>query len=336
MKLYCGMDLHSTNTMVVVIDEEDHRLIEQRLPNDLVSILEQLEPYREQLVGIAVESTYNWYWLVDGLMDHGYSVQLVNTTAAQQNYSGLKYAGDRHDAFWLAHLMRLKILPTGYIYPRPLRWQRDLLRQRLNLVRERARHRLALQSLWALHRGRRLSFRQLHRGLAQLRMGEPALDLALDAHRRTIGLLDDLVEELESAVYRQLKPTTADQLLHTVNGIGPVLAATINLETGSIERFARVGQYSSYCRLVKSERRSNAKKKGEGNRKCGNKYLSWAYSEAAHFAVRYDDRARRFYDRKKAQRNGIVAIRAVAHKLARACYFILRDQVEYRSDKVFV
>ena len=106
-------------------------------------------------------------------------------------------------------------------------------------------------------------------------------------------------------------------------------------KNNGIERFHRVGNYASYCRLVASERWSNGKKKGTGNRKCGNKYLSWAYTEAAHFAIRFDDRARRFYDRKRAQRNGIVAVRAVAHKLARACYFILRDGVPYHSANLF-
>lgn len=335
MALYCGMDLHANNTMVVVCDDSDRRLLEHRFPNDLALILSALEPFRSDLQGVAVESTYNWYWLVDGLMDHDYEVKLVNTTAASQNYDGLKYAGDRHDAFWLAHMMRLGILPTGYIFPRPLRWYRDVLRHRLSLVRERVQHRLSLQSLWATHRGHRLSSRDLGTGLADLELGQAPLDLMVDARRRAMRLLDELIADLERTVFGHLKPTSTDRLLKTVTGIGPVLASTIQLETGPISRFHRVGHYSSYCRLVKSERRSNGKKKGEGNRRSGNKYLSWAYHEAAHFAVRYDDRARRFYDRKKAQRNGIVAIRAVAHKLARACYFVMRDQTPYRVEKCF-
>jgi transposase len=108
---------------------------------------------------------------------------------------------------------------------------------------------------------------------------------------------------------------------------------TVMFETGRIERFAGPGDYASYSRCVKSERTSNGKRKGEGNAKSGNKYLSWAFSEAAHFAVRYDPLAKRFYEKKRAQRNGIVAIRAVAHKLCRAAYFMLRDQVAFDADR---
>src|SRR6185503_3387217 len=97
---------------------------------------------------------------------------------------------------------------------------------------------------------------------------------------------------------------------------------TTMYEAGDMARFKKVGQFASYARCVSSSRWSNGKKKGEGNRKNGNKYLAWAFVEAAHFAVRHNERIRRFYQRKKAQKNGIVAIKAVAHKLARACYYV--------------
>ena len=128
MQHYCGIDLHSNNHVVVVIDEEDKRVFEKRLSNDLSQTLKVLSGYRDTLCGIAVESAFNCYWLVDGLQAHGYEVQLVNTSAVAQ-YDGLKHSGDHHDAFHLAHLMRLGILPTGYIYPKEQRAVRDLLRQ---------------------------------------------------------------------------------------------------------------------------------------------------------------------------------------------------------------
>ena len=134
MQHYSAIDLHSNNHVVVVIDEEDKRVLEKRLSNDLSLTLGALSPYRETLQGVAVESTFNWCWLVDGLQEHGYHMQLVNTAAATQ-YDGLKYSGDYHDAFHLAHLMRLGILPTGYIYPKAQRAIRALLRRRLSLVR---------------------------------------------------------------------------------------------------------------------------------------------------------------------------------------------------------
>ena len=71
-----------------------------------------------------------------------------------------------------------------------------------------------------------------------------------------------------------------------------MLALTIALETGDIGRFAGPGNFASYARTVNSRRESNVKKKGEGNTKCGNKHLAWAFVEAAHFAVRYDEQIR--------------------------------------------
>jgi transposase len=123
--------------------------------------------------------------------------------------------------------------------------------------------------------------------------------------------------------------------LLTVSGVGQILGLTIMLETGAIERFAKVGNYASYCRCVGSKRISNGKKKGKGNTKNGNKYLAWAYIEAANFAVRYNPQIKRYYQRKCARTQPIVAIKAVAHKLARACYYILRDQVPFDVNKAF-
>lgn len=334
MTLYCGIDLHSTNQVVVVIDEQDRRLVERRLPNELAATLDLLEPFRDELQAAAVESTYNWYWLVDGLMDHAYEVRLVNTAAVKQ-YEGLKYSDDRHDAFWLAHLMRLGILPCGHIYPKAERSVRDLLRKRLGLVRERSRAIISIQNIVARETGSRLKSRQVRKVLELLSFDNEYVHAAVAASLQVVACLDDTIRALEAQVLAALAPDPRFKWLKTMVGVGDVLAPTIVLETGDIHRFAKVGRYSSYCRCVDSKRLSNAKVKGQGNRKCGNRYLAWAFSEAAHFAVRYDKNARRFFDRKAAQRNKMVAIRAVAHKLARAAYFIMRDGVAYDSARLF-
>src|SRR5690349_16345117 len=146
MKLYVAIDLHSNNNVIVILDEKDRVVYERRLPNDLPVIIQQLKPYRRKIQAIAVESTYNWYWLVDGLMDVGYSVKLVNTSAVKV-YDGMKYTGDEHDARHLAHLLRLGVLPTGHIYPKEQRAVRDLLRKRAQLVRCRTAQILGIQNL---------------------------------------------------------------------------------------------------------------------------------------------------------------------------------------------
>lgn len=108
------------------------------------------------------------------------------------------------------------------------------------------------------------------------------------------------------------------------------------LETGDISRFSEVGDYASYCRYISGAKYSNGKKKGNTNSKNGNKFLSWAFTEAAHFAIRYNDTVKRYYQRKMAKTNNIIAIKTVAHKLARACFYVLRDSAEFDVQKVFM
>lgn len=334
MTLYCGIDLHSTNHVVVVIDEEDRRLVEKRLPNSLERTLAVLAPFRAELAGIAVESTFNWYWLVDGLMDAGFALHLVNTAAVRQ-YEGLKHTEDRYDAFHLAHLLRLGILPTGYIYPKERRAVRDLMRRRAGLVHAAARQLVSAQSQIWRDTGVRVSSNELRRADFEPPLEAPLARLPATAALRVYHALREEIEALEAAALSAVRLEREFEVLTTIRGVGPILALTIMLETGDIRRFPSVGDYASYCRLVGSEKLSNGKRKGTGNRKCGNKYLSWAYSEAAHFAVRWEPRARRFLQRKQAKTNGIVAIRALAHKLARASYYMLKEQRPFDPERLF-
>lgn len=334
MSHYCGIDLHSNNHVVVVIDEGDHRVLDKRLSNDLSATLQVLAPYRETLQGIAVESTFNWYWLVDGLQEHGFGVQLVNTAAVKQ-YDGLKYSGDHQDAFHLAHLMRLGILPTGYIYPKEQRAIRDLLRRRLSLVRTASTQLISVQSQIWRTTGTRIKSAELRKpGFAPPPMDHYTLQ-AVQAGLAVYQAVQREINGLEQSAHQAVTLTPAFNILQTVTGIGKILGLTIMLETGDVQRFASAGNFASYCRCVDSKRTSNGKNKGTGNAKAGNKYLSWAYSEAAHFAVRFEPLAQRFYERKKAKTNGIIAIRAVARKLARATWMMLKHQAPYDAKLMF-
>ena len=338
MKLYAAIDLHSNNSVLVVLDEKDRIVYERRLPNDLQYILGQLAPYRESVEAIAVESTFNWYWLVDGLMEGGYKVKLVNT-AAVKIYEGLKYTGDEHDARHLAHLLRLGVLPTGHIYPREERGTRDLLRKRAHLVRCRTAQILSIQNLVSRNSGKGIKtdeVRDLEENrISQVCGGDAARAMAMQSSLAVLKCLDEQIRAIEGVVLKKAKLKPAFQKLLTVDGIGKILGMTIAYEAGTMDRFERVGQFASYARCVSSSRWSNGKKKGEGNRKNVNKYLSWAFVEAAHFAVRYNERVRKFYQRKKAKTNGAVAAKAVAHKLARACYHVLKEQVSFEEARAF-
>ena len=160
--LYAGSDLHSNNNFLGIMDEKGKRIFKKRLSNDPREVLDNLKPFQEEMIGIVVESTYNWYWLVDALMGEGYKVHLANPAAIVQ-YSGLKHAGDQHDAFWLADMLRLGILPEGYIYPKEDRPIRDLLRKRGHLVRLRTSLILSLQNIITRNCGFKLDGNQIKR-----------------------------------------------------------------------------------------------------------------------------------------------------------------------------
>ena len=337
MKLCGAIDLHSNNNVTVLSNEKDEVVYRKRLPNDLKLILQQLAPYQSEIAGIVVESTYNWYWLVDGLMEQGYRVHLANTAAIQQ-YNGLKYTDDDSDARWLAHLLRLGVLPQGYIYPREQRPVRDLLRKRGQLVRQRTANLLSIQNLYTRNTGSSLSANEIKGLQVQDIDGNVSvsdLALAIKANFSVMQSADEQVQILEQTVRERVKLRAEFKFLKTVPGIGQILALTMMLETGDIRRFPSVGNYASYCRCVGSQKISNGKKKGKGNTKNGNKYLGWAFVEAANFAIRFSPKIKSFYQRKKSKTKAIVALKAVAHKLCRACYYIMRDRVAFNVTKAF-
>jgi transposase len=336
MPLYSAIDLHSTNSYLAILDEAPRTVLCRRLPNDLTRILEILEPYRGELAGVAVESTYNWYWLVDGLMDADYAIRLVNTSAIKQ-YEGLKHKDDKHDACWLAEMLRLGILPTGFIYPKEDRPVRDLLRRRAFLVRQATANLLSIKNVHTRQTGTRLKAQEVKRWDPETAAGlfaDPYLSVSLSSSTAVMNTLNEEISKIQKFILKGTKLRKEFQVLKTVPGVGDVLGLTIMLEMGTITRFPKVGNFVSYCRKAPSEWLSNGKKKGAGNKRNGNPYLSWAFSEAAAFALR-QPRVKRYYDRKSARSKPIVARSALATKLARGTYYVLRDQVPFDVAKAF-
>ena len=337
MKLYGGIDLHSNNSVINLIDENSNIVFKKRISNNLGAILRLLGPYRDTITGLVVESTYNWYWLVDGLIEAGFKVHLANTAAIQQ-YSGLKHGDDDSDANWLANMLRLNILPVGYIYPKEERMVRDLLRKRLQLVQQKTQNLLSIQGLYDRHLNKRLNnnkLKQLTQEQLAADFSDPNVCMAVNGNLVVQQCLSQQINVIEASLRQQLKLKTAFVNLTSIDGIGLILGLTIMLETGDISRFQTVGHYASYCRCVNGARYSNGKKKGKTNTRNGNKYLAWAFIEAANFAIRYNKTIKRYYQRKLAKTHVVVAKKTIAHKLARACFYMLRDQIEFDVDKAF-
>jgi transposase len=334
--LYGGLDLHGNNVFCTLMDAARNVRFEKRFPNDMLAIREGLEPFRKWIKELAVESTFNWYWLVDGLAKLKYRVRLANPAKMQENI-GLKHANDKTDARFIARQLVNGILPEGYIYPEETRGIRDMLRRRMHLVQDRTTESQRLTALVARQTGRDMTADEILKSdMAEVLGGQREAIAMAEASRRHIDFLSAEIKALEKTATELLPDKAAYKHLMTAPGIGLVLARCILMETGPVARFKKAGNYASYCRAVSTEHTSNDKKKGEGNSKCGNRYLAWAFVEAANMAARYSPEINAWFQRKTARSGGkrVIAVKALANKMAKACYFMLRDGTDFDVAKI--
>jgi len=332
-----GIDLHGNNVVMGVINQDGKRVAYRKVDCDMKQVVEFLQPLKPQLQSMAVESTFNWYWLVDGLQAQGYPIDLANPAQIEQ-YSGIKHADDKHDAFHLAELQRLNILPKAHIYDVQLRPVRDLLRRRTNLVHQRTALMLSFKSLYARTTGETMPLQRLKAMTPQEApklYEHPANQLIAQVQVEHLQALEQSIHRIEKAVLGCARELPLYDRLLSLPGIGRILAMTITLEVGDIARFPSDGDFASYCRTVDSRRLSNGKQKGANNAKCGNKYLSWAFVEGAHFARRHDENCRRWYDRKAARTSPVIATKALACKLAKAAWHLMSTPTNYDEKRMF-
>lgn len=336
-KFIAGFDLHSNNVMIGVVNQDGKRVAHRKVDCDLKQVTAFLEPFKSQLQSMAVESTFNWYWLVDGLRAQGYGIDLANPAKIEQ-YNGLKHVDDKDDAFQLAELQRLKILPKAHVYDPQLRPVRDLLRRRMSLVQQRTVLLLSFKSLYARTTGQPLDLSQakkLEPKEASELYQHPANQLIAQVQTEHIQALEKSVQRIEKAVLACAREIPLYEKLLTIPGIGKILGMTITMEVGDIKRFKTDGDFASYWRMVDARRLSNSKCKADNNQKCGNKYLSWAFVEAANFARRYHESCRRWYDRKAARTSKVLATKALGCKLAKAAWHVMARRCDYDQQRMF-
>ena len=336
-KLIAGMDLHGNNVVIGVINQDGKRVAHRKVDCDLKQVIKFLQPLKAQLQSAAVESTFNWYWLVDGLRSAGYPIDLANPAKIEQ-YSGIKHADDQHDAFHLAELQRLNILPKAHVYDPQLRPVRDLLRRRTNLVHQRTALLLSFKSLYTRTTGERLDLseaKKMEPKEAPKLYEHPANQLIAQVQAEHIQALDKSIRRIEKGVLASAREIPLYEKLVTIPGIGRILGMTITMEVGDIQRFKSDGHFASYCRMVDARRLSNGKCKADNNQKCGNKYLSWAFVEAANYGRRFDEHCRRWYDRKAAKTSKVIATKALGCKLAKAAWHVMAGKCDYDPTRMF-
>jgi transposase len=340
MTFYCGIDLHSKKSHVCIIDKDGEKVKEENLNNNLTLILEFLKPFGED-VHIVIESTINWYWIVDGLMEAGYDVKLAHTLGLHM-ITGAKVKTDRRDAFKLAKLLRMGEIPEAYIYPKEKRPLRDLLRRRVELVQERAACYSSLRVQFIKYNLNTMSLTDLKQFLPAdiniMLIPQELKDYCLMILQR-IDLLSNQIHQLDTYLKGVTLEDPKFKILLTLPGVLYVLGLMIYYEIGDINRFSNVRQFVSYCRLIPGISQSSDKvKRGKGSNQ-GNHYLKFAFTQAANIAVRYYPKLKKFRDKHAKRRKGnaviMVANCILAHKIAIATFHMMKEGVPFDEVKLF-
>jgi len=338
--VYCGIDLHAKVSQVAVVDEKGDVLVNRQVKNVLSDVLAVLAPYGEG-IPVAVESTFNWYWLVDGLQDAGHDVHLGHPLKLAM-ISKAKIKTDRRDAPMLADRLRKDDFPEAYIYPRETRPLRDLVRQRGRLVVARAREyagvRLRLYRHGIIDHSKNSAKGMTLEELDTV-LRHPHVKPLVHQERARIELLTGQILQLEGVILAAVAGQADYQHLRTLPGVGQALSAVILLESGAITRFASARHYASYCRLIPGCAESAGKVRRGRGKKQGNAYLKAAWTQAATHAARTDPKIRSLYDRLKARHVGRgatpIATNVIAHKLALAAYHMLKEGTVYDEHVLF-
>ena len=338
--IHCGIDLGSKQTQVAIIDDDQQVLSNVRVANDLSAITSQLEPYRGR-VQVVAESTFNWYWLIDGLQAAGHPVTLAQT-AGLAAISTAKVKTDRRDALTLARLLCAGMIPSAYIYPAEHRPTRDLLRHRWDLVAMRATEYRRIRNLLYQHGVCDLGLadiKALDTEDVECLLAHPLSQANALLELERIRLFGQQIDAVESELERVADPRPEFALLKDIPGIGTVLALTILYEIGDISRFADVRHFSSYCRVVPGCADScDARRRGR-NDKSGNPYLKWAFTQAATKAVAHYPRFKQYFERHLRRHGGrakkIVCYSITAHLLAKAAFHVLRTQEPFTEEALF-
>ena len=340
MSFYCGIDLGAREAQLCVINSQVKRVLEVKVPNKLGHIKQLLAPYKAELE-LVVESTFNWYWLVDGLQAAGFKVVLAHTLGLHL-ITGAKVKTDRRDAFALAKLLLAGLIPVAYIYPVETRPVRDLLRRRGWLVQQRAGEYGSLRRL-LLREGilsqRQQELKQACEADLEKWFKHEFVRLHASQELERIKLYSQQIAELEAKILAQAKKEWAFEWLQQLPGVGPIIALSIYYEIGELSRFASARDFSSYSRVVPGVAQSGPTvRRGRGSKQ-GNPYLKWAFSQAAVHAVRNYPTVRRYYERQLQRQRGrgrqMVVYNIIAHKLAQAVYHMLKERSAYHEELLF-
>jgi transposase len=299
------------------------------------ALLKAIAPYHDQIV-VAAECMFTWYWLAELCAEHGIPFVLGHALYMKALHGG-KAKNDKIDAQKIAVLLRGGMLPQAYVYPAEMRATRDLLRRRMHLARKRGEllaHVHNTNSQYNLPAiDKKIAYKANRDGVAE-RFADPAVHKSIEVDLALITYYDALLRDVELTMVKTAKHHDAQTLylLQTVPGIGKILSLVLLYEIHQIDRFPRVQDFASYCRLVKCARESAGKRSGTSGAKIGNAHLKWAFSEAAVLCLRDNPAVQKLLTRLEKKHSKGKALTILAHKLARAVYYMLKRQTAFALD----
>jgi transposase len=335
-KFYCGIDLHARTMYLCLLNQEGEVLLHRHMKAAPEPFLKAIAPYREDMV-VCVECMFTWYWLADLCAQEGIPFVLGHALYMKAIHGG-KAKNDKIDAHKIAVLLRGGMIPQAYVYPAEMRATRDLLRRRMYLTRNRAELLTHVQQTNGQYNlpdiGKKIAYKANRVGVAE-RFPDPAVQKSIAVDLALIDYYDQLLRDLELAIVTTAKQHDANTLylLQTVPGIGKILSLVLLYEIHDITRFPRVQDFVSYCRLVKCAKESAGKRYGTSGTKIGNAYLKWAFSEAAVLFLRNNPAGQKSLARLERKHGKGKALTVLAHKLARAVYYMLIRGTAFDMDQ---
>jgi transposase len=321
---------------VCILDQAGETLLHRNMTATPEALLKAIAPYRDQIV-LAAECMFTWYWLADLCAEHGIPFVLGHALYMKAIHGG-KAKNDKIDAHKIAVLLRGGMLPQAYVYPAEMRATRDLLRRRMHLARKRGELLAHVQNTNSQYNlpviGKKIAYKANREGVAE-RFADPAVQKSIEVDLALITYYDALLRDVELTIVKTAKHHDANTLylLQTVPGIGKILSLVLLYEIHQIDRFPRVQDFASYCRLVKCAKESAGKRSGTSGTKIGNAHLKWAFSEAAVLFLRDNPAGQKFLTRLEKKHSKGKALTILAHKLARAVYYMLKQKTAFDMSK---
>ena len=325
-----GIDLHKRSITIHILGKNDISLYQKTIKKNIRRGLKRILLKYKGDVTVCVETTYNWYWVADLCLELNMPFDITHAFYAKKKMIG-KNKNDRIDAVGLASMLLHEELPVAYNYSPEMRATRDLLRLRCSLKKIRTgrlQHHSCVEDQYLMSE---LSLEEA--GYNKDTIKDITRNMGVD--EQCIDFLTEQIKGLEKHILKRARVHDEDALirLKKIDGIGDILALTLLYEIHTIERFASQQKFSSYCRVVNPQCDSAGKRVGTGNKKAGNKYLSWVMQEIVTYSCRYNKRVGEYFkklERKKGRKN---ARRILAHKWAIAIYTILKKRTDFDIDK---